>query len=174
MNPPHDDAGVASATTGGNTGHSPNLRPWRVGESGNPAGRSLSLVNLAWEARRATDGGRELIRLQLAIARGEEIPVPGRARGQRPTIDQRQQAIAWLADRAFGKAKEIIELAGEASPPQRLELLRRLSDPEREQLRGLLAKALAPESASSATEPEAALGPAPEPPAAERPPIEPP
>jgi hypothetical protein len=74
MNPPHDDAGVASATTGGNTGLSPNLRPWVRGQSGNPSGRSLALVNLAWEARRATDGGRELVKLQLAIARGEEIP----------------------------------------------------------------------------------------------------
>jgi hypothetical protein len=102
----------------------------------------MSLVNLAWEARRATDGGRELIKLQLSIARGEEIPVPGRARGQRPTLDQRQQAIEWLANRGWGKAKEYIELTGEASPEQRLELLRRLSDEDRAQLRGLLAKAL--------------------------------
>jgi hypothetical protein len=169
MNPPHDDADVASATTGGNTGHSPNLRPWRVGESGNPAGRSISLVNLALEVRRATRGGRELVELQLAIARGEEILVPGRARGQRPNLDQRMAACAWLADRGWGKAREVIELAGEASPSQRLELLRRLSDSEREQLRGLLTRALERESATSVTEPAAALGPGPAPPAAERP-----
>jgi DNA-binding MarR family transcriptional regulator len=134
---------VSDGNTGEKNGSYPNLRPaWRPGETGNPGGRSMSLVNLAWEARRATDGGRELIKLQLSIARGEEIPVPGRARGQRPTLDQRQQAIEWLANRGWGKAKEYIELTGEASPEQRLELLRRLSDEDRAQLRGLLAKAL--------------------------------
>jgi hypothetical protein len=147
---PHDDAGV---TTDGNTGRYPNLGPaWKAGQSGNLAGRSLSLVNLAWEARRATDGGRELIRLQVAIARGEEIPIPGRARGQRPTIDQRQQAIEWLANRAFGKAKEIIEIAGEPSPAQRLELLRRLTEGERRELRGLLQRALNPGPSAPASD----------------------
>jgi hypothetical protein len=111
----------------------------------------MSLVNLAIEVRRATRGGRELVELQLAIARGEKIPVPGRRQGrggrgeaqfQRPNLDQRMAAIAWLADRGFGKSKEVIELTGEATPSQRLELLRRLSDEQREQLRGLLAIAL--------------------------------
>ncbi len=77
------------------------------------------------------------------------------------------QAAHWLADR--GKAKETIELTGEASTSQRLEVLKRLTEDERDQLRSLLAKALERESASSATEPEAALEPAPEPPAADRP-----
>ena len=44
----------------------------------------------------------------------------------RPTLDQRIDAAARLLDRGWGKAKEIIELTGEASPAQRLELLRRL------------------------------------------------
>jgi hypothetical protein len=54
-------------------------------------------------------------------------------------------AAQWLADRGWGKAKEIIELTGDApaTPEQRLALLRRLSDDERATLRGLLAKALA-------------------------------
>ena len=60
----------------------------------------------------------------------------------RPTLDQRVDAAAWLADRGWGKAKETIELTGEASPAQRLELLRRLSDEDRVQLQGLLQRAL--------------------------------
>jgi hypothetical protein len=60
----------------------------------------------------------------------------------RPTLDQRIDAAAWLADRGWGKAKETIELTGEASPAQRLELLKRLSEDERAQLRGLLQRAL--------------------------------
>jgi hypothetical protein len=125
-----------------NTGDFANLRPWRPGETGNPGGRRLALVNLALEVRRATRGGRELVDLQLSIARGEEIPVPGRARSQRPTLDQRQAAVEWLANRGWGKAKEYIEFAGEATPSQRLELLRRLSDEDRHQLREILARAL--------------------------------
>jgi hypothetical protein len=97
-----------------------------------------------------------LVKLQVAIARGEEIPVPGRARGQRPTIDQRQQAIEWLANRAFGKAKEIIEIAGEPSPAQRLELLRRLSAADQTQLRQLLEKALSGTSTPVNDAPEGA------------------
>jgi hypothetical protein len=61
---------------------------------------------------------------------------------RRPTLDQRMEAATWLADRGWGRAKEIVELTGEASPAQRLELLRRLSDSEREQLRLLLQRAL--------------------------------
>jgi hypothetical protein len=116
------------------------------------------------EVRRATRGGRELVELQLAIARGEKIPVSGRRQGrggrgeaqfQRPNLDQRMAAIAWLADRGFGKSKEVIELTGEPSAAQRLELLRRLNDEQREQLRGLLAIALnggTPVPASDATD----------------------
>ena len=45
------------------------------------------------------------------------------------------QAAEWLASRGWSKAKEVIELAGEASPAQRLELLRRLSTEDRDQLK---------------------------------------
>jgi hypothetical protein len=104
--------------------------------------------------RRGTKGGDELVALQLAIARGEEIPVPGRARGQRPTRDQRQQAIEWLANRGWGKVKEYVELSGEATPSQRLELLRRLSDEDRNQLREILARALNGASAPGSDAPD--------------------
>ena len=59
-------------------------------------------MNLALEVRRATRGGRELVELHLGIARGELIPVAGRAQGQRPNLDQRMAACAWLADRGWG------------------------------------------------------------------------
>ena len=87
-------------------------------------------------------------RLYLEVMRGNPVKMPGRVikKGKngrkisvlyvRPTLDQRLDAAAWLADRGWGKAKETIELTGEASPAQRLELLRRLSDEDRAQLRG--------------------------------------
>jgi hypothetical protein len=73
----------------------------------------------------------------------------------RPTLDQRIDAAAWLADRGWGKAKETIELTGEASPAQRLELLRRLSDEDRAQLRGLLQRALEAKTTQPSEEPAA-------------------
>ena len=67
-------------------------------------------------------------------------------------MEQRLIAVQWLADRGWGRAKELIEITGDqpATPEQRLALLRRLSDEERATLRALLAKALAtPESGPS-------------------------
>jgi hypothetical protein len=101
----------------------------------------------------------------LAIVRGELIKNPGKVISKRkngrkvlvsyvrPTLDQRMQAAAWLADRGWGKAKETIELTGEASPAQRLELLKRLSDEERAQLRGLLQRALEAQPQASSIPP---------------------
>jgi hypothetical protein len=94
--------------------------------------------------------------------RGEPIKCPGTSRKRlknepklkdlwvRPTLEHRMQAAEWLANRGWGKAKETIELTGEASPAQRLELLRRLSEPERHQLRAILARALTGESNGTA------------------------
>jgi hypothetical protein len=134
------------------------LQPWRPGQSGNPLGTGAPLRSLAAEIRRQTGYGRELAGLYLAIMRGEPIKCPGKPkkRGKdeprfkelwvRPTLEHRMQAAEWLANRGWGKAKETIELTGEASPAQRLELLRRLSEPERHQLRAILARALTGES----------------------------
>jgi hypothetical protein len=77
----------------------------------------------------------------MAVMHGEPISRPGR-RPLIPNLDQRIAAAQWLADRGWGKAKEIIELASEASPEQRIELLRRLSPQDRDQLRTILAKVL--------------------------------
>jgi hypothetical protein len=103
----------------------------------------------------------------VAVMRGENLPVPStrsprpsRARyPQRPKIEHRLIAAQWLADRGWGKAKELIELTGDATttPEQRLAILRRLSDDERGQLRQLLAKALSSAPAPAAPDPPAAV-----------------
>jgi hypothetical protein len=138
--------------------HGGFLIPWVPGQRGNPRGAAAPLVSLAAEIRRQTGSGRELAALYLAIMRGEPIKCPGTNRKSpknapklkdlwvRPTLEHRMQAAEWLANRGWGKAKETIELTGEASPAQRLELLRRLSEPERLQLRAILARALTGES----------------------------
>jgi hypothetical protein len=138
------------------------ITPWVPGQAGNPLGSTAPLRSLAAEIRRQTGYGRELAALYLAIMRGEPIKCPGTNRKSlknspklkdlwvRPTLEHRMQAAEWLANRGWGKAKETIELTGEASPAQRLELLRRLSEPERHQLRAILARALTGESNGSA------------------------
>jgi hypothetical protein len=128
---------------------------WRPGQTGNPAGTGAPLRSFAAHIRAQTGWGREIAAFYLAIMRGEPIKMPEKVikRGRngkkriavqyiRPTLDQRIDAAAWLADRGWGKAKETIELTGEATPAQRLELLRRLSEDERTQLRSLLQRAL--------------------------------
>ena len=104
--------------------------------------------------RRTSGAGAELVAFFFAVLRGEPISRPGSPKPHRPTLDQRIAAAQWLADRGWGKAKELVELTGDAPPTaeQRLAVLRRLSDDERAQLGALLAKALAtpdPEPASS-------------------------
>jgi hypothetical protein len=150
------------------------MPPWKPGESGNGFGHAVISRSLAAYARKRTRNGRELVDFMLNVMRGEPLPVRAtrshRARyPQTPKVEHRMVAAQWLADRGWGKAKELIELQGDATttPEQRLALLRRLSDDERAQLRALLAKALAtPEApgplASSAAgdlEPEPAGAP---------------
>jgi hypothetical protein len=145
----------------------PKLRAnlWQPGQTGNPAGNQAPLRSFAVRIRQETGYGREIAAFYLAIMRGEPIKMPHKVirRGRygkktiqalyvRPTLDQRIDAAAWLADRGWGKAKETIELTGEATPAQRLELLRRLSDDEREQLRSLLQRALTANATSESVE----------------------
>jgi hypothetical protein len=131
------------------------MPPWKVGEA--PLGaradgppHAVIAKSLAKYARERTRNGRELVDFMLQVMRGEPLLVRAtRARRARypqtPKVEHRLIAAQWLADRGWGKAKELIELQGDAAttPEQRLALLRRLSDDERATLRGLLAKALA-------------------------------
>jgi hypothetical protein len=144
----------------------PGSRFWfKPGQSGNPNGFTGPLRSLASQIRAQTGNGSEIAALYLEIMRGNPVRMPGRTikKGKngrkisvlyvRPTLDQRIDAAAWLADRGWGKAKETIELTGEASPAQRLELLRRLSDEDRAQLRGLLQRALEAKTTQPSEEP---------------------
>jgi hypothetical protein len=126
------------------------MPPWKPGESGNGLGVAVTARGIAMYARKRTRNGKELVDFMLGVMRGEPLPVRAtrnhRARyPQTPKVEHRMVAAQWLADRGWGKAKELIELQGDAptTPEQRLALLRRLSDDERAQLRALLAKALA-------------------------------
>jgi hypothetical protein len=68
------------------------------------------------------------------------------------------QAAGWLADRGFGKARELIEVTGEvASSADRVRALARLSDEDRPTLREILTRAFQapPEAALEAPPPEA-------------------
>jgi hypothetical protein len=87
-------------------------------------------------------GGRGTRPFYFAVLRGEAIPLPGLGRTQRPTLDQRLTAAQWLGDRGWGRAREIIQLAGEATAEERLAILKRLTEAERETLRTILTRAL--------------------------------
>ena len=117
------------------------LIPWQPGTSGNPLGGSISALGLAAEIRRRTQNGRQLVDFYMNLLEGRPIERPGR-RALTPNLDHMVVAASWLTDRAYGKPKETLEVMDQSSLTQRLELLRRLSDREREELRGLLAKAL--------------------------------
>jgi hypothetical protein len=100
------------------------------------------LVTLATMIRRTSGEGAELAAFYFAVLRGEAIPLPGLGRTQRPTLDQRLTAAQWLGDRGWGRAREIIQLAGEATAEERLAILKRLTEAERETLRTILTRAL--------------------------------
>ena len=92
--------------------------------------------------RRTSREGAELVAFYLSVLRGEPFALPGLGRRQHPTLDQRLVAAAWRADRGWGRAREIIELAGEPSAEARLAILKRLSEPDRETPRAILTRAL--------------------------------
>ena len=104
------------------------------------------LRSLASYIRQQTGSGREIVDFQLQVMRGEPILIPDVIRKKakngskrrelyvQPTLDQRREAAAWIADRGWGKAKEILEVTGDAGPAERLALLRRLSNEQLDQL----------------------------------------
>src|SRR5262245_30801464 len=124
------------------------LRPrWKPGESGNPSGSSAA-VRLAKLVRVETKRGRELVDFMLAVMRGERITAAGadrRAKGKIANLAQRVSAAEWLADRGYGRARELVEISGDvvSSQAERLAMLRRLSPEDRELIRATLAKASA-------------------------------
>jgi hypothetical protein len=102
-------------------------------------------MQLAGLAREITNNGQELVAFFASVMRGEPIVRPGHA-PQLPRLEVRVQAAEWLADRGFGKARELIEVTGEvASSADRVRALARLSDEDRATLRAILARAYADE-----------------------------
>jgi hypothetical protein len=141
----------------------PWLRPWQPERSGNPAGRPPSFLDLAVQIRHLTHNGAELAQFLLGVLHGEPIPVRGRNGGpavssQRPTLNHRLQAAQLLLDRGRGRAPQVIEFLGDASPEQqqqtRRAMLEHLTDDERTQLRALLQRALARTMATAPPEAE--------------------
>jgi hypothetical protein len=74
-------------------------RPFRPGESGNVGGRPKGFGALI---REQTRDGAELVDFALSILRGK--------RGAK--LDQRLDALCWLADRGWGKAIQSTEITG--------------------------------------------------------------
>lgn len=89
----------AEKTSGNTRGNTGNLIPWKPGQSGNPAGRPKDSDRLAAYIRESTKGGREIADFMMGVMRGgEKLFMKGQ---------DRIKAAEWLADRGFGKAKEI-------------------------------------------------------------------
>jgi hypothetical protein len=100
------------------------------------------------QIRKISHDGREMIDLLFSVMRGEALPLPSPngskrdGRLARPSPELRVKAAEMLLDRAFGRAKEIIELMGEGSEDERrrqsMAMIKQLSVEEQEQLRMLL------------------------------------
>lgn len=115
--------GNANATRpGGITG-----RGFMPGRSGNPKGSTHRQKGLAALVRRSTKQGKELVGFMVDVARGKFIKISVTTLAgtvveveRRATVRDRMEAVAWLADRGWGKAKEVIQLEGEriAAPVQ--------------------------------------------------------
>jgi hypothetical protein len=113
-------------------------KPWlfQRGQSGNPGGRSRFASELARLAIARTNNGADLVDLFVTVMRGDAIRV-GRTR-RRPNLHERMTAAMWLADRGWGRAKEMVEILDEHTPDERRALVRVMTPEERRQLRVLL------------------------------------
>jgi hypothetical protein len=76
----------------------PGNPAWLPGVSGNPGGRPKGLAALV---RQETQDGAELVAFMLRVLRSKRTP-----------LRQKMEAVAWLADRGFGKALQQMELSG--------------------------------------------------------------
>jgi hypothetical protein len=82
----------------------PTGRPFAAGHDPrrNAGGRPFGLARLA---REAVGDGEDLIRFFTAVLRGDREYLGERRVG----LHDRMQAAMWLADRAFGKAVQVVE-----------------------------------------------------------------
>lgn len=81
---------------------------FQPGQTGNPGGRPRSLSSLI---REQTLDGRELVAFMMNVLRGK----------RKASLRQRMEAVAWLADRGFGKVSQ--PLTGEGGGPLRFTLV---------------------------------------------------
>ena len=116
---------------------------WRPGQAGGGHGVVSVIHTLATQIRRTSGEGAELVAFYFKVLRGETFRVQGSSRTLVPNMDHRIAAAQWLSDRAFGRARELIQFTGESTPEERVAILRRLSQEERDTLRTILGRALA-------------------------------
>src|SRR5262245_48014670 len=114
---------------------------FQPGQSGNPRGSQGLFRDLARQIREESGEGTELVRFMFKVLRGGEFRV-GRKKSY-PKIETRVFAAQWLADRGYGRAKEIVELIDERTPEERRALVRVMTDAERATLRAVLEAAQA-------------------------------
>jgi hypothetical protein len=103
------------------------------GQSGNPSGKNRS--GLAALVRSCTKDGEVLVKLMYRIARGGKFKTTATINGKvfeirvRPSISDRIEAAKWLADRGWGKARDIGDIDRETRPPFKIVLAGPLRDP---------------------------------------------
>ena len=74
------------------------LRPWRAGQSGNPAGGNAPALKLARKIRVETNKGEELVSFMLSVMRGERVRAAGEPTGGQ-TAESRPEALSGALDR---------------------------------------------------------------------------
>jgi hypothetical protein len=119
-----------------------NLKPWQPGQSRNPNGGRTPLLAMASQVRQASGNGGELVEFFVRVLRGDALPARSGRRRHYPSLNQRIEAAMWVADRGWGRAREVIELAGESTPEERLRILQRMSEDDRAALRAILLLAM--------------------------------
>jgi hypothetical protein len=118
---------------------------WQRGVSANPSGRTPMALSLAQLARDKTRNGEELLEFFAGVMRGEPMKRPQGLRPQWPSPELRLHAAEWLADRGWGRAKEIIELRDDVTH-DRARAFTRLSEEDRTALRAILERAFSTEA----------------------------
>lgn len=133
-----------------------NLRPWQPEDRtyrGNPKRNPLRHY-----IRQQTLDGREMADFMLGVLRGEPILKSRLAKRDRiPSLKARMYAAEWLADRAFGRPKESVEITeGDGTRAERRTLIAAMSPEDREALMALLRRAI--EAQTPAPPPAGLLG----------------
>lgn len=102
-------------------GEAPLGKPFQKGTSGNPGGKPKQFADYI---RECTLQGRELVDFALALMRGEvevkDVRVVDRELVEvmkPPGHEVRMDAVKYLTDRGWGKAKETVELSGKDGGP---------------------------------------------------------